>query len=77
MQPWNVRSGVNCPFCGKEMGMMSGTFYYEHNLGLVQLECEDCYLEIKEYCHHHGYENGEAGSYWPLVNALLKRVGGV
>ena len=76
MQPWNVKSGVKCPICGKELELMSGSFYYEFNVGLVHLECEDCHLEIKEYSHHHGYKNGEAGSYWPLVKALLKRVGG-
>lgn len=76
MQPWNVRSKVNCPFCGKEMELMSGTWFYEHDLGLVSLDCEDCHLEIKEYSRHHGYESGEAGSYWILVHALLKRVGG-
>lgn len=76
MNDWDVNSGVKCPICGKELRMMSGSFYYECNLGLIYLECEDCNLEIKEYSHHHGYESGEAGSYWPLVKALLKRVGG-
>lgn len=74
MRPWNVKSGIKCPICGKELELMSGSFYYEFNLGLVNLECEDCHLEIKEYSHHHGYKDGQANSYWPIVHALIDRV---
>lgn len=69
-----VRSGCACPMCGKEMKLMSGGFYYEHCLGVVDLCCHDCNLEIKEFAFEHGLKNGEANSYGKLVNALRGRV---
>ena len=77
MQPWNVRSGVNCPFCGKEMEMMSGTWYYEHNVPLVRIQCYTCDLTVYEHGSLHGIREVKANTYWPLVHALLKKVGGV
>ncbi|MBO7734023.1 MAG: hypothetical protein J6S67_15780 [Methanobrevibacter sp.] len=76
MMEWNVKSGVNCPICGKELELMSGTWYYKHNLSVVTVECYNCDLVVYEYGSTHGFKGGDANSYWPLVNALLKRVGG-
>lgn len=69
-----VKSGYKCPLCGQEMELMSGSFYYEGNLGVVSMECHDCGLSISEYGHHHGLKSGEANSYWKLVHTLEGRL---
>ena len=71
-----VKSGVKCPLCGKEMQLMSGSFYYDNDLRCVCIECRDCGLSIFEYGRLHGFEEGEAQSYHKLVNALVSRVKG-
>lgn len=76
METWYVKSDVNCPLCGEKMKLMSGSVYYNHDLGLVNLYCDDCNLDIREYGHHHGFGDGEANSYWPLTKTLLNRVKG-
>lgn len=69
-----VKSGYKCPLCGKEMRLLSGSFYYDGNLGIVDMTCSDCGLSISEYGHHHGLKSGEANSYWKLVHALEGRL---
>ena len=69
-----VKSGYKCPLCGQEMELVSGSFYYEGNLGVVDVTCEKCGLHISEYGHHHGLKSGEANSYWKLVHALERRL---
>ena len=69
-----VRSFVKCPLCGKEMRMTSGGFYYRNNLGLVELECKDCNLSIREYGFMNGMKDAEANSYFKLVDILTRRV---
>lgn len=69
-----VRSFIPCPICGKEMELMSGSFYYEYDLGSVTLECEDCHLVISEYAWRHNMKRGEANSYGKLVNILKRRI---
>ena len=74
MLPWNTRANIDCPICGREMEMMSGSQYYEHDLGCVTVECNKCHLTVYEYGRHHGFKAGEANSYWPLMKTLLNRV---
>lgn len=74
MLPWNTRAKIDCPFCGKEMEMMSGSYYYENNIGCVSVECHRCNMVVHEYAFHHGFKEGEANSYWPLMKTLLNRV---
>lgn len=74
MFDWNVKAEVNCPLCGKEMEMTSGTRYYENDFGCISVECNDCHLEVYEFGHRHGFEAGQANSYWPLVKALRRRL---
>lgn len=71
-----VKSGVKCPLCGKEMVMLSGSFYYESDLRCVSVECHDCGLYVYEYGRLHGFEEGEPQSYHKLVDALVSRVKG-
>lgn len=73
MMNLDVKSGLACPMCGNEMRITSGTFYYENELGLISLECNDCDLGIDEYCFHHRLKNGDTGSYWKLYHALIGR----
>lgn len=74
MTTLDVRSFIPCPICGKEMRLLSGSFYYGYDLGVVTLECGDCCLVISEYAHHHDMERGEANSYGKLVNILKRRI---
>ena len=72
-----VRSGFLCPMCGKEMRIMSGSWYYENDLGIVQIECPDCNITVNEYAFMNGFKNGEAHSYGKLVEILKGRCRGV
>lgn len=74
METWDVQSEARCPLCGEKMRLMSGSAYYKYNLGVVELSCRECSLEIREYGYRHGFEDGQANSYWPLVHALMERV---
>lgn len=74
MATMKVRSFIPCPICGREMVQMGGGWYYECNVGLVSIECEDCDLEIKEYGFHHGFKDGEARSYHKLMDSLKARI---
>lgn len=76
MLPWNTRAKINCPICGKEMEMMSGSHYYENDLGCVTVECPRCNLVVYEYGFRNGFEDGDANSYWPLMHVLMDRVKG-
>lgn len=74
MTTLTVKSGYLCPLCGQEMRMLSGSFYYEGELGIVDVACDRCNLTIAEYGNHHGLKSGEANSYWKLVHALEGRL---
>lgn len=69
-----VRSFIPCPICGKEMRQTGGGWYYEHDAGLVELECRKCNLQIREFGFEHGFEDGEAHSYGKLMNVLKERI---
>lgn len=69
-----VKSGIMCPYCGKEMRMTDGGTYYKFEFGAITIECDDCHLEIWEFGHRHGLKVGEANSYHKLVNAIRRRL---
>lgn len=74
METWWVKSDVSCPLCGEKMRLMSGSAYYNHDLGVVELSCRECNLEIHEYGLGYGFEDGQANTYWKLAHALMERV---
>lgn len=74
MFEWYVNTDVQCPVCGKRMKLTSGTVYYQYSLGTIELECTDCDLCVTEFGFKHGFEKGQAYSYWPMVHALTDRV---
>ena len=74
MTTMEVKSGCACPLCGKEMKLTGGGFYYEGNFGVVEVRCHDCNVSITEYGFQHGLEDGEAYSYFKLVNILKERI---
>lgn len=71
---WYVNTDVECPVCGEKLKLTSGAVYYNYDLGTIELYCRDCDLCINEYGFKHGYEKGQANSYWPMVHALIDKV---
>lgn len=70
----DVKTGIMCPYCGKEMRMTDGGTYYEFEFGAITVECDDCHLQIWEFGYRHGLKAGEAHSYHKLVNAIRRRL---
>lgn len=71
---FDVNSGLRCPFCGEEMTMMSGAWYYDNCSKLVNVECRDCGLEVTEYDLAHREEDTDQEPYFALVKRLRSRL---